>query len=243
MVGISAFMVTHNAMERGEPFVESVVQLQNRIKEIFVIDRWSTDDTATWMKKLNCTVRFSTLPDPYQLYTCCSQPMILMIDPNEIIDINLLEEIIYLISDGVKNISIPRIEVTQNFQKVSWHNHLVHRVFPNKKVENWERKGVTTNKSNLRRMFKLSPEKGYLWAFTNNFLENWKHLTCHREVNYMPPDYFMSQVALDQEDYEACVHDPLWVSSLTPLTLPPIVRNLVGDKKYNPKKNLHKGVK
>lgn len=241
-MGLSAFMVAHNSLVRGEPFVESISQLRRYVDEIVVIDLWSNDDTDKWMKKLDCKVFYTTRTDPYAMFTCCKNDMVLMIDPNEVIDIKLIEQILSYISDGIKNISIPRIEVTHNFQKISWHVHNVHRVWPNRWVKNWERRGVTTNKNDLKRMLTLNTQSGFLWAFTNNFLENWKQLTQHKNTNYLPPDYFMSPVSIDTEDYKACLKDEIWKRTTSPLNLPPIVRNLVGDSVYNPNKNLHKGV-
>ena len=245
---ISVFMVTHNCISRGEPVVESILQLNKCINDIVVADQWSNDGTDDVLHQLPCKVMFTTLENPYSLFrTQCKNELVLMVDANEVFDYALLNELVEFIKFyddrkevlPPKNVSIPRIEVTYNFQKITWNAHEVHRIFP-RSSRDWKRIGVTTNKTKLKKMIHFGNEYGFLWAISNNFRDNWYKLAKNKDMAYLPPNHYMSQISMDRQDMDNCKQDELWKCTKTPLHIPDILHNLVGDTKYDPMKNLRR---
>lgn len=231
---LSVFMLTKNPISRGFPFVESILQVKKFTDDIVVVDS-SEDGTHNVLKKLGCRVLEG---DDFNLYKECKNDIVLWIEPNEIIEDKLVKTISTMIKyDEAKNITFYRIEVHQNFQKVAWYPHRVHRVFP--KSKDIIPMGVTTNKDTLKRNLRLGLEEGFLWGCFNNFVRNWINDVCDASKASLVPDVYTRNHILDcDKDFADCVEEDAWTMTNTVLRIPSILSKHVGKEVYDPNVNL-----
>jgi glycosyltransferase involved in cell wall biosynthesis len=244
---ISGFSFVHNAIDSGYPIVESVRAVQPYVDEVVVVDMESTDDTRHTLDELGCGIiegvwdckAGRTLAKAYSLNSECSGDIIIHFEADEVYSDSLIKSIKEMIQQRFENISVLRLQVEQNFQRIRWYPVFVHRVFPKgstKKI------GHTTNLANHHKMLYLK-NRGYLWDITNCFRDNWMNrvkkqaeLRGDITLNYlMVGEHCNFQVSLTYEQAMLELEQSRWIWTETPLAIPKILKPLVGMTKYEPK--------
>lgn len=178
-----------------------------------------------------------TLANAHWLHTQCEGNVIIHAEADEIYDKSLLNKIKIEIQKGNHNISVQRIQIEQNFQRVRWYPHWVHRVFPKGSVK---KVGETTDKKDCSDMIYLNGEYGYLWDLTNCFKEQWlnrikkqSELRNGEQLNTLyAPEHINLPNRLQLDDSQDYFDNPLWTAKTTPLKIPEILLPLVGKTKY-----------
>ncbi len=226
---ITAFSFTHNSVVKGEPFVEAITQIKPFVDEVLIVDMESTDNTRDVLRSLGVRILISTnnINIAFDRHNEAISEQIIHFYPNEIYAKGLLKEIRELIEicHG-RDISILRLVVEQNFQRVRWYPDYVHRIFRRGTASI---KDHTTNKEHLKRMIKVNDTYGYLWAFQDCFLHNWQQLS-EDKIRLVPCHFIRDN---HFETRRAC-NFPQWKFANTPVDIPLIMRPHVGRVKYNP---------
>lgn len=245
---ISGFTFVHNAIAGGYPIVEAIRSVQPHVNEVVVVDMQSTDGTRELLEKLGIWVirglwgnqAGETLRQAHYLYRQCGGDIIIHFEGDEVYDSHLLDNVIYLIDQGVTDIAVHRIQLEQNFQRCRWYPEPVHRIFP--RLSPTRKEGHTTNRHSQATV--LSPENGYLWDITNCFRDNWlnrvrKQAELRGEIE---PQYLMTPIhsMLPAEISEAEARQWLyagrhWEWMTTPFAIPDILKPLLGQVRYEPK--------
>ncbi len=224
---ITAFCFTHNSITKGEPIVESITQIESYVNQVLVVDMESTDITRDVLRNLNVDILTSTnnVNQAFMLHEQAKFDQILLFYPNEIYDILLLDEIKDLLSiGGIRDISVLKLVIEQNFQRIRWYPEPVHRVFKKGTVE---LKDNTTNKTHLKRLVHIDDNKGYLWSCQNCFLDN----VLNNKVDRLVPAHFIKDNHFDEQRIKTSIH---WRKKNTPIKIPNILKPLVGKRIYTP---------
>ena len=231
---ITGFTFTRNSVTKGEPFVEAILQVKPFVNEILVVDIESTDNTRDVLYDLGVTVITATNnPDRvFELHQRAKFENIIQFYPNEIYSIPLLKEIKTLIAScSIRDISVLRLVIEQNFQRIRWYPEFVHRVF---RRGNVIKKGLSTNKEHLKRMVRIGPASDYLWACHYCFRENWADQFSLEEdiCTRLVPNHFIGDNHFN--NITNVCKAPHWKYKSTPFRIPTILNKHVGVSKYNP---------
>jgi len=179
---ISAFTVLHNCIQRGIPIVETVSQFSKYVDEIVAVDLGSNDQTRDVLRRLDVNVieydvanyegpKSSYISQAFKLNDKCKNDLVLYFEPWELFENSLMIELLDIVKNGGRNVSMFRTVIEQNFQRVSHYPHTVHRLF---RRGGAELRGSTTNKTHLKRMTTILPNYGFIWACRHCFIDNWR---------------------------------------------------------------------
>jgi len=101
------------------------------------------------------------------------------------------------------------------------------------------KEGHTTNRH--MEAVKVGPNAGFLWDCTNCFRDNWRArvkaqaaLWDQEPVYKGVPVHFNYPVEMDAGTVELFLEQAHWSWKTTPLTIPDILRPLVGKQRYEP---------
>jgi len=238
---ISGFTFVHNAIAGGYPILEAIRAVQPFVDEIVVVDAGSTDGTGELVKSLSFPVRIvsaewgdqagETLARLHAMNESCEGEVIVHFEADEVWDGFLLSDAVSEVKKGNHDVAVHRIQVEQNFQRIRWYPHPVHRVFPRGSVR---KVGETTDRK--ADAILLSPERGLLWDCTNCFRDCWwKRLDQQSQLRGGEPlnNLAVAEHAnLEQRMGAGFLTQPHWTWTTTPLALPPILRPLVGQTSY-----------
>jgi len=136
---ISGFSYVHNALSTGIPIKESIKAVRPYVDEMVIVDAASTDGTGEWLKQSKDVDRVintgwgniagETLKRLHAMHVQCEGDVIIHFEADEVFDDNLIGKIAESITCGLYELSVYRIQVEQNFQRIRWYSELVHRVF------------------------------------------------------------------------------------------------------------------
>lgn len=244
---ISGFTFGHNLIVGGYPIKEAINAVLPFVDEIVVVDMQSTDRTRELLNSLSVRIidgvwnykAGETLANAHALHTECKNDIVWHFEADEVFDKYLAIKVNDLIKKGHKNISVQRIQIEQNFQRIRWYPHYVHRIFSKGSVI---KVGETTDQKNCEDMIYVDDKWGYLWDCTNCFRDNWitrikqqAKLRNSEALNMLyAPEHIILPNRLDIEMYYEYLQDPLWTTKTTPLDIPSNLLLLVGQTKYNP---------
>jgi hypothetical protein len=242
---ISGFSFIHNALHAGYPIAEAINAVAAFVDEVVVVDMQSNDGTRELLARLGVRILDGwwepgrdeyCLSRNYALHTECRGETILHFEADEVYEKRLVFRLIDLARRGqVSDLAVYRIQVEQNFQRVRWYPHLVHRVFPRGSTI---KKGHTTNRASEAYPVDLS--WGFLWDITNCFRDNWLDRVEQQAELWGDPNYLMvaghvnHDVIRRRELAEAALRDPRWTWKTTPLAIPAELQPLVGKVRYEP---------
>lgn len=254
LVKISGFTFIHNGVEGGYPFIEAIEAVTPHVSEMVIVDMESTDETVQVLEKyiserlwLYCTPRIiegvwtpgtagRCLAANHALHTKCTGDVIWHFEADEVFSILLSNIVSNVIETGVYNISVPRLQVEQNFQRCRWYPEYVHRVFPKGTVK---KDGHTTDYSGDA--YYIDVKHGFLWDVTNCFRDDWAQ-RIHNQAelwggvsNYMFVPYHATVGTAHADSVaqaESLLSQPQWTWKRSPFDLPDSLKQLVGVTSY-----------
>lgn len=245
MTKISGFSFGHNLISGGYPIVEAIQSVLPYVDEMVIVDMQSTDGTRKLLEKLPVRIidgvwdckAGETLANAHAQNIECEGDIIWHFEADEVYDLLLAAEIQNCIHEGGHDISVQRLQVEQNFQRVRWYPHWVHRIFPKGSVI---KNGETTFEKDRDGMDYLDGEYGYLWDCTNCFKNNWlsrieqqSELRKGEALNtLMVPEHCILPTHLQLDTTQEYFDNPLWTAKTTPLNLPYNLQHLVGVTDY-----------
>jgi glycosyltransferase involved in cell wall biosynthesis len=239
---ISGFSFVHNGLEGGYPFVEAINAVRPYVDEMVVVDMQSTDGTRAVLQRLGVRILDSpwsrqageTLAMAHGLNVQCRGDVVVHFEADEVFDTGLIVNAVNMVTDGIEDIAVYRIQVEQNFQRCRWYPAAVHRIFPRGSVK---KEGQTTDRQHEAVV--LPVDYGFLWDCTNCFRDNWLSRVANQaelwneEPQYrMAPLHMMEAATLSRREVEVALQAPHWKWSSTPFYLPEILLPLVGETKY-----------
>lgn len=244
---ISGFTFGHNLISGGYPIKEAMQAILPYVDEMVVIDMQSNDGTRELLQSLSVRIidgiwdckAGETLARAHAQHIECEGDVIWHFEADEVFDELLAGKVRLLIEEGHQNISVQRIQIEQNFQRVRWYPHFVHRIFPKGSVV---KVGETTDQKDCDDMVYVNEKWGYLWDITNCFRDNWENrikaqseLRNGEQLNTLyAPEHINLPNRLQLDTSQYYFKNPLWTSRFTPLDIPDILRPLVGEVRYDP---------
>lgn len=239
----SGFTFVHNALHAGYPIVEAIAIVKQFVDEVVVVDMESDDGTSELLASFNvktipgkwANTAGEVLAENFLLNEECKNEGIIFFEADEVWQPSLVGQAMseYLRHGGY--VSVWRVQVEQNFQRIKWYPHPVTRVFPRGKAH---KKGETLQE---KATSLISNEYGFLWDISNCFKDQYikrKHQMA-RWWNDSPPNlqFVPEHFLLDtQSDFDGMLNDKHWEFKSTPLNIPSHLRPLVGQKTYKPTK-------
>lgn len=261
-IKVSGFTFGYNLIESGYPIVEAILAVVPYVDEVVYLDMGSTDKTVEVLKGLDVGTPLrvvirqiwqpgaagKVLEKAHKRHgDLCEGDITLHFEADEVWDDTLLQTVISEINDAdLYDIAVPRIQIRENFQRVSWYpcpDQYVHRVFPTGSVE---KVGHTTDQhmDDPESVFPIEIGVGYLWdcASTNpgNYItrsRNQSALWGHDPVVYrMVPHHFLvdaktTKNLIEAEEY---LQEPHWRYPDTPFLLPSLLYRQLGREVYDP---------
>lgn len=243
---ISGFSFIHNGVEAGYPFVQAIQAVESYVDEMVVVDMQSTDETRSVLAKLDVRILDGTwvagmhercLEANFDLHSRCSYDIIWFFEADEVFSDSLAREVARWIDpEGIEQISVPRLQLEQNFQRCRWYPEYVHRIFS---------KGTATKaghtldyKGSVQR---VPTSAGFLWDLSNCFRDNW----LQREKNQaelwggmhryrcVPFHFTMAPVEMCTGEPETrLLNQEQWTWMRSPFDLPDSLKSLVGVTDY-----------
>lgn len=243
---LSGFSMIHNALAGGYPIREAIRAVAPFVDEMIIVDMESTDNTRVVLADLAVTIidgkwisgggDAHCLDQAYALQMECKYDTIIHFEADEVYPQSLLENINSHLRSGETQLSILRLQVEQNFQRIRWYPEPVHRVFV-KGSTIGHRAGHTTKIENQSVL--IGGDVGYLWDVTNDFRDNFltrieQNADLHgsRPKYPMVPRHFCEPVYYTLDEIKEKLAEPHWTYMHTPLALPRILRGLLGKVKY-----------
>jgi hypothetical protein len=216
------------------------------VDDMVIVDMESDDCTRDVLEELGVRVLegkwipgggdHKCLDLAYAMHTECIYDMILHFEADEVYPQSLLEKINQEIQHGVQQISVLRLQVEQNFQRIRQNLLPVHRVFEKGSTIGCRAGHTTTMESQL---LLISGDNGYLWDCTNDFRDNYlTRVEQNAELHGGQPNYLMvsqhciERVYLSRAEAMERLKEPHWLYKSTPLAIPRILRPLLGVTKY-----------
>jgi glycosyltransferase involved in cell wall biosynthesis len=243
----SGFTFVHNAMDSGYPIVEAIEAVRRYTSEIVAVDMESTDNTRAVLEQLGCRVLSGgwhpgkgggSLAVNHALHKWCESDTVLHFEGDEVFSANLLDRIRHELEAGETSLSVWRLQVEQNFQRIRWYPTPVHRIF---RKGNVKKVGHTTDRAEYSKL--LPPDAGFLWDCASTFKDNyiprmkkqaelWGHEPIYRltSFHFKVPAYEIT----DEVEIIAYLEQPHWLWETTPLAIPEILVPLVGKEMYRP---------
>lgn len=249
---ISAFSYVHDGVAGGYPFVEATMAVLPFVDEVVWVDAASTDGTGEALRRLA-----ARWPDKVAVYETawgagagetlarlhalhadlCRGDVVLHFEADEVWDPALASLACHEARGGAVDLQAWRVQVEQNFQRVRWHPHVVHRVFPRGSVK---KVGETTDRGRHGGLPTLEIERGLIWDVTNCFRDCWENRVRNQSAlrggeapNLLAAPEHANLPVLVQ-DVAAFLAQPHWTWTATPLALPDVLRPLVGRTSYEP---------
>lgn len=176
---LSGFSFVHNAIIGGYPIREAIKAVQPFVEEVVVVDMESTDGTRDVLKSLGCKIiegewgheAETTLGKAHALHTHCRGHAVIHFEADEVWDNTLLREVVRRLTNGERALSVWRTQLTENFQRIRWYPHAVHRVFEPGKATKDPARGHTTKEHDG--VPRIGIEHGQIWDITNCFRDNY----------------------------------------------------------------------
>lgn len=238
----SGFTFVHNAFTGGYPIREAIGAVAPYVDEVVAVDMQSTDGTRKLLENLGCriidgewgTKAEGTLQKNHGLHVDCRHDNIIHFEADEVWDDLLLD---YAVLEETKNALCYRVQVEQNFQRMRWAHHKVHRIFQRGKATKDMNRGHTTVEHDTVGWC-IPPDFGLIWDCTYCFRDNWKGRAEQNaklwgeEPQYKrcTPEHFLYPPMVD--DVEAFLCEEHWKFRASPFQLPHVLRPLVGKTKY-----------
>lgn len=247
---ISGFTFGHNLISTGYPIAHAVRAVMPYVDEVVAVDMQSDDGTREVLQRLGCRVIDGqwgseadvTLDRAWALQSECRGDVIVHFEADEVFDDRLIRQITTGIRHNAESqLAVMRIQVEQNFQRIRWYPHRVHRVYRNGTMA---RAGHTTKADFGESYADLIPaDYGYLWDCSNCFRDNYVARVQQQAAwwnNSQPayrrvPLHFLEAAEMEPGQVEAFLAEPQWTWQTTPLAIPEILRGLVGTVKYEAK--------
>lgn len=243
---ISGFTFVHNALTGGYPLREAVRAVAPYVDDVVAVDMQSTDGTRAVLESLGCriidgqwgTKSELTLRKAHALHTECRHDQILHFEADEVWDDRLVYTAVTMASNGLPSLSVHRLQVEQNFQRVRWYPELVHRVFQKGQAHKDPTRGHTTEEHESA--LPIGPEFGFLWDVTNCFRDQFvararqNAALWEQEPNFkrVPIHSHMPLHQMSEAEIESFLAEPHWTWTDTPLAIPAILKPLVGKVRY-----------
>ncbi len=252
---ISGFTFVHNALDGGYPLICAIEAVYPQVDELLIVEAESTDGTREMLEKYKDShpkIRIidgkweysaeGCLTKLHAMHTECKGDVILAFEADEVFDDNLILNVKRMIQFGHRQILVWRIQVEQNFQRVRWYPHQVHRVFLKGTVTK-DGESTVEHKKKLMEFQELPAEAGYIYDVTNCFRDNWKmryinnaRLHDGGAVTYRKvPEHFIYPWTLEEKDIDKFLAEPQWTFKTSPFKLPERLERLVGMTKYKPR--------
>lgn len=239
---ISGFTFVHDALNGGYPIREAVRAVADYCDEVVAVDMQSTDGTRAVLESLGCrivdgqwgTKAEMTLCKAHALHTECRHDQIVMFEADEVWDDRLIRSVV---TQRLTNALVYRIQVEQNFQKMRWSHHLVHRVFQKGKAHKDPNRGHTSKEHDSVPV-RLSPDHGLIYDCCYCFRDQWESRAIQNgalwgespQLLRCTPDHFLYKP--QAESLEKLLADERWTFKTSPFDLPDILKPLVGVTKY-----------
>jgi hypothetical protein len=245
MTTISGFTFIHNALHGGYPIVEAIAAVRPYVGEIVVVDMESDDGTRELLENLDVRILDGywepgypgrCLANAHALHKQCAGDVIVHFEADEVFSRRLIDACIWYVRDyDALNLSVWRLQVEQNFQRIRWYPELVHRVFP--RLAGTIKQGHTTNHHG--NAAGVHPAYGFLWDVTNCFRDNWRgRVEQQAELWGSTPSLLIvplhAKHALFPDSVDEFLAQPHWTWRATPLDIPDILKPLVGKTRYEP---------
>lgn len=240
---ISGFTFVHNALTGGYPIIEAVAAVRDFVDEVVIADVESNDGTEAILPKICDRVLTSpwggrdTTPNAFLKHIECEGDIIIFFEADEVYDDDLLSEIVWAIERGHTDISVWRVQVEQNFQRVREYPIPVHRVFPRGGGTYRIHPTIVPENSRLD-IYTLPHSAGYLWDCCNNFRDNWlarKHQQAEiwgEPRHLMTAGHFAEPNEISEIEELDRLQGAHWLWAETPLKIPDVLRPLLGKTKY-----------
>ena len=238
----SGFTFVHNALTGGYPIREAIRAVAPYVDEVVAVDMESTDGTREILLEMGCRVidgewgkkAEGTLQKNHAMHVDCRHENIIHFEADEVWDNSLLN---YAVGTGLRNTLCYRVQVEQNFQRMRWGHHQVHRIFQRGKATKDRNRGHTTEEHDTVGLI-LSPSYGLIWDCTYCFRDQWKSRAEQNaelwgespQYNRCTPGHFLFPPRT--EDVDAFLCESHWAFRSSPFDLPVSLQNLVGVTKY-----------
>jgi glycosyltransferase involved in cell wall biosynthesis len=235
----SAFTYAHNCIAGGYPIREAIRAVKPFVSEVVAVDCDSTDGTRDVLESLGCKVLRSrwgrradgVMSDAMDMHINCMFDNVIFFEADEVWSDGLIRRVV---ENGITDALVYRVQVEQNFQRLRWGPHLVHRVFKRGRV----RKNGHTTDMHPSVVEIIPPEYGYIWDCTYCFRDNWVQRVkqnaelwdeAPQRLRRTPLHFLAPPKAMDFESFMAEKH---WTDRASPFDLPEVLKPLVGVTKY-----------
>lgn len=243
---ISGFTFGHNLISTGYPIAHAVRAVQPYVDEVVAVDMQSDDGTREVLRRLGCRVidgEWSheadvTLDRAWALQSECQGDVIVHFEADEVFDELLIDMVTSLIRQGHEQLRVYRLQTECNFQRIRWYPWPVHRVY---RKGSMHRAGHTTQEDlDGMTIPTVGTDYGYLWDCTACFRDQWLARVRQQAAwwnNSQPvyrrvPLHFLEAAEMEPGQVEAFLAEPQWTWKTTPLAIPEILRELVGQTRY-----------
>lgn len=248
-MAISGFTFVHNGIAGGYPFVEAILAVRPFVDEIVAVDMESDDGTLQVLKKLCDRVLASPwviggggircLRPAHALNVYCEGDTILHFEADEVYSDGLIQVMVDYIREGTNDILVHRIQIEQNFQRIRWYPHIVHRVFPRGMAV---KEGNSTVEHHLgaTNFCTIGPGYGMLWDCSSTCRDNLYPRLQQQDELFRPmarpqiagEHFTEGGIEATEQAKDAILSQPHWTYSTSPFKIPWGLIPLVGKTKY-----------
>ncbi len=237
----SGFVFCHN-YSAGYPIRQAVQAIGKYCDDVVAVDCASTDGTREVLESLGCriidgewgTEAETTLGKAHALHTECRHETVIHFEADEVWGDDLIA---HVAASGVRSAIVHRIQIDQNFQRLRWAAHPVHRVFQRGFATKDPARGHTT-KEHDSVIARFSPDEGLIWdcsyvfrdQYRDRMLQNAKLWGETPQSLRRTPEHFLEKPFA--EDLDAFLAEPQWTWKRSPFDLPESLKKLVGVPRY-----------